>query len=638
MTNNEQYKTTSMSLGEFFSSDLPTCLQIPHYQRGYSWEEDQILHFITDLIDHNESTTNGNYFFGTITTINKEINGIATYEIIDGQQRMTTALILLICIRDIFDEKNSPLTKEIEREISNHKLEKYKHKLILDNKDNPFFQKYIVDDISKEKINRLENLENEHVMLESHTNLRNAYLKIRKELWNEWKQINEKTLNKDAYFEWLEFLNSLRHTLRDKFIVSNLKVNTPSTAYTLFNRMNHRGRKLTSADLAKNLILSKIDEKSNGDEITINKALGVWECIEDQMKRSKKEMDSFLHTYLVTFHSSIEHLAEKNSSRSCKCFTFRQDSQTFDDLETILKNKMDGMELLDDINRKFRDYAVLSTGTRPHKKISDKAADSLTWIKKLKIRIVYPVLMVALNTYEKTDIEKISDLVLRWHFRSKTIAGRNASGLEIELARLAHEIQHHELSFKEVKTRLSKNQHLTDHSFESIFRDIKFESTTVAKYVLTKIIEKTQDRDLVLSKKITLEHIMPKNGIEKITNIQKLDKFGEKTPEKFRWIDYIKNTNNLNDDRDVKLFHQKYRNRLGNLTLVDKKKNSALGVQPFERKCRGGENKQGEDIGCFQNSSININRDISCSRPWNQDAIEKRQHKLAKYAAEVWKI
>jgi len=79
---------------ELFDSSQKSFV-IPVYQRAYSWEEEQWETFINDLIE--QINGNNNYFFGNLLleTIKKGIQ----YEIIDGQQRLTT---LTIFMRSLF--------------------------------------------------------------------------------------------------------------------------------------------------------------------------------------------------------------------------------------------------------------------------------------------------------------------------------------------------------------------------------------------------------------------------------------------------------------------------------------------------------------------------------------------------------
>jgi uncharacterized protein with ParB-like and HNH nuclease domain len=62
---------------------------IPVYQRAYAWEKDQWKAFYEDLKD--QACSENHYFYGNILleTIKKE----KEYEVIDGQQRLTTLTI-----------------------------------------------------------------------------------------------------------------------------------------------------------------------------------------------------------------------------------------------------------------------------------------------------------------------------------------------------------------------------------------------------------------------------------------------------------------------------------------------------------------------------------------------------------------
>lgn len=90
------YKTT---LGNIFSA-RKNQFAVPNYQRAYSWEvgadkDKHIPQFFKDLIEHPKTVAQYHYghFLFEQDLINKN-----KYWIIDGQQRMTTAVIFLSCI------------------------------------------------------------------------------------------------------------------------------------------------------------------------------------------------------------------------------------------------------------------------------------------------------------------------------------------------------------------------------------------------------------------------------------------------------------------------------------------------------------------------------------------------------------
>lgn len=106
------------TINELFS-DKKSDFLIPDYQRPYAWDEEQCQTLWDDLFlfsfpDNNFEAFDENeeYFLGAIVTFKNE-NGKS--EIIDGQQRLTTLLLILRAFYDKFEnmkDKNSMLTRE----------------------------------------------------------------------------------------------------------------------------------------------------------------------------------------------------------------------------------------------------------------------------------------------------------------------------------------------------------------------------------------------------------------------------------------------------------------------------------------------------------------------------------------------
>lgn len=65
---------------------------IPVYQRNYAWEEDEITALIKDVYDSACKNPKAPYYIGTLVTYKR---GDSVYEVIDGQQRLTTIYIIL---------------------------------------------------------------------------------------------------------------------------------------------------------------------------------------------------------------------------------------------------------------------------------------------------------------------------------------------------------------------------------------------------------------------------------------------------------------------------------------------------------------------------------------------------------------
>lgn len=78
-------------------------IQIPPYQRAYSWEEKQVQQFLDDLIEQKGRR----YFLGQFL-FEKEGD---VYFIIDGQQRLTTTVLLMVAISKVANERNETTEK-----------------------------------------------------------------------------------------------------------------------------------------------------------------------------------------------------------------------------------------------------------------------------------------------------------------------------------------------------------------------------------------------------------------------------------------------------------------------------------------------------------------------------------------------
>ena len=81
-----------VSINDLFYEGEKCTYEIPVYQRNYAWEEDEIGALIQDVRDSFNKNPNLPYYIGTLVAYNK---GDRVYEVIDGQQRLTTIYLVL---------------------------------------------------------------------------------------------------------------------------------------------------------------------------------------------------------------------------------------------------------------------------------------------------------------------------------------------------------------------------------------------------------------------------------------------------------------------------------------------------------------------------------------------------------------
>ena len=82
----------NISIEELFSGGEKSIYEIPIYQRNYAWEKDEITALIQDVYDAYEKEPSKPYYIGTLVSYHK---GDRVYEVIDGQQRLTTIRLIL---------------------------------------------------------------------------------------------------------------------------------------------------------------------------------------------------------------------------------------------------------------------------------------------------------------------------------------------------------------------------------------------------------------------------------------------------------------------------------------------------------------------------------------------------------------
>src|ERR1700722_2044203 len=119
------------------------CYEIPPYQRPYSWERenvDQLLQDVWEACENSETE----YFIGSLITIEKELD--SRYEVVDGQQRLTTLNLILARLRDRIQDQAARAylgNRILPKNVLTGEAEK--PRLTLRAKDQAFFRRHVLD-------------------------------------------------------------------------------------------------------------------------------------------------------------------------------------------------------------------------------------------------------------------------------------------------------------------------------------------------------------------------------------------------------------------------------------------------------------------------------------------------------------
>jgi len=207
-------------------------LEIPEYQRAYTWEEKQLVDFLNDLKNQQSDKP---YFFGAFLFHEAgEEDGFTKINIVDGQQRITTSIIFIKAILDLLKSKGQEKKKIYRRYIKDDEI----FKLSTSNNDNPFFHTYIMSD------NRPTDFDTK-----SQIRLFNA------------KRFFQNKLNMLS----ADTCEQLLQKLENSFVLVHA-VSNRSDAAQIFELINDRGMRLTDLEAIKSFLMYQISTTSMGSE------------------------------------------------------------------------------------------------------------------------------------------------------------------------------------------------------------------------------------------------------------------------------------------------------------------------------------------------------------------------------------
>jgi uncharacterized protein with ParB-like and HNH nuclease domain len=242
------------------------CYQIPSYQRPYSWDTENVTQLLED-IETAYQTEETEYFIGSLITIEQVKDEL--YDVVDGQQRITTLSIILARLRDHINSHHAKGILE-SHIVHNQGLMRTEStpRLSLRSKDQPFFVKYILEsqEFDMDKFKKLESPQRNIIQ--------NA------------RVVDEFFANKDEQ-NLVEFANFILTQVYIVFVTTS----SFKSAYRLFNVLNARGLPLSNADLIKNSLFSRLqNHATQSDELEQN-----WLNLENTI--TIEQLDPFFRHY-----------------------------------------------------------------------------------------------------------------------------------------------------------------------------------------------------------------------------------------------------------------------------------------------------------------------------------------------------
>ena len=533
--------TEKVKAKEYYIKDLLSnkfLFEIPDYQRAYSWTKENLKQLVEDIWESVElNKARGNkefdqyepYFLGSIVLCSKEYkdDGCGIYDVIDGQQRLTSIIMLIAAIRDLIDnEEYKKVLSDLIYQKPNVLMGiKESIRVKARGKEEEFFKKYILTNGGTELVKDLDMEE----LSEAKQNMVNAIEVFRDSFFNENGELLEEKLNEFIVY------------LLQKVVLVVITTESFTSAFRLFNVINARGLPLTDSDLLKSENLRVMNPEIRKEYTDI------WESHEQDLGKEKlDQIIGFMRTMKLKnkveesvyeefskkiFRNEPEYLGV-NFVNHLTAVKALYDKYIIDgNLEGVSEEEKSYYKNLINIMREFLPYDDwMAAVIRFAEKFNDDKL-VLEFVKVLEKRLVI----------DWVNGNSFADRLNRVYGILEAIEEKDS--LE---------------EIKEAPVFLYDLERTTAY-FENALNDIDFYSKgrmMIPKYIFVRLdMEKRANEVLDYSDKIMIEHVLPRNAKEAY------------------WKD------NFSADQ-----RRNWANKFGNLVIITGAKNTRANNKPFAEK------------------------------------------------------
>lgn len=400
---------------------------IPRNQRKYVWGEKNWRELLGDIEyskKRKEDNIDISHFLGSFVLQEKREKG-STYEIIDGQQRITTLFLILsaLCIRfnEIKNKEEHGITRQYLR--GNIGLSSQYVRLTNESISN-------ISLIMGQACDYRDNLCKENLLDNSLINKEND---------------GNKRVIECLYFYYSYFVENCRSSeelsiIREIILdmkVIHIKSKNELDCYDIFEVLNARGVALEESELLKNYIF-----KYAQPQYDIDRAKEIWTKIETNMGKCNGNMEQFL-AHFVTY----------------KYYKPTKEEGVFRIIKTSI-NKSEVHVLLDDLFKASKYYIMFY---HPDEAKSEAMRKCLHFFVLINHRQFRPLIMSLMDTYDKgyyTDkqLDNMCNYLRNFSFAYTVVMRNTSNNIDTKIHELSQEIykQHSQGTFNKVKIELNK--------------------------------------------------------------------------------------------------------------------------------------------------------------------------------------
>ncbi len=595
-------ESSNLSIADLFRDFY----SVPDFQREYVWQKSNVERLLSDiyyeLYEEDVALDDTEYFLGSIVVFRDEDK---TFQLIDGQQRLTTIYLIFCVVRNLIVDLGSKsralddLIAGVTQDMKTGEDISRDHLSLQYDSDSAKFLANLAD--KKLVGSQIDNNSSSVGNLFEATKIIQNF-------------VNERFIKEPKH------LKQFSSALSNKVKVIRIETPNLSNALRVFETINERGIGLTPIDLLKNYLFINISpERSVKRQWSSLKSR--WDKLLKNLynKKEKEKPTRFLRYYIMS-HYNVD---LKNGFPEEDIYNW------FVKEESYHRIHQDPIKFVDELIKASQHYRMFKEG----KNTDGSHNRYLGNIEEFRGRnSQYFILLLAGRHLEKDLFvklcEQVENLLFIYTFirkgRSKDV---NLTRIFSQWSEKLHSIRNAEQLSTFIEEHFKKTVDSWSSEFETFFKGLT--ELDIAKYRLRYILAKLSQfvdekaysgykpLNSYLTKSTHIEHILPQSR-----KIDLIDNFDQ--PEEYDY--YVK--------------------KLGNLTLLENSINSSISNKPYELKKQGYRHSQMlitrslvEKPNVGSNTQINRsveNLELEQYDDWTSGSIDKRQDKLANLAKKVW--
>ena len=601
------------SVASILSTDALKVYNIPRYQREYTWGQRDWANLYDDVFDNDPG-----YFLGSIIVIQGEIDpktNIVEFEVIDGQQRLTTISLLLAALYARINEHPDAIDEDMQLDD----IRPLRNRLVL--KSNKGMTR-VVPQVQNHNQDDYRWILKEHVGL-AVVMQRPRYHGVRK-MSKAFEYFYDRLGEEIAGMGDDDAVRTLLDKSRVlcSAVLVQINVDSHADAYTLFASLNNRGVPLSAVDLIKNTLLAKVAD-ADGDELDYY--FEQWQEVLSNLGDDYATQERFFRQNYDAFRRDVNRPFVQEGGAQLPLGSVATRSNLLKIYEMRIGQNPGALGVLDELIGNSAIYSQIIGVDREG--MDAELVRQLVEIARAQGVPSYLMLLYLMKKRSELDLDDsliagIAALLVRFFVRRNVTDTPPTRDLERLFISICEGIEDERIEGVDV-ARYIKRRLVDVSSSDATFKErlegpIYDVNPDMTRYILTVLAEPSVTKEMKgLWERYpsgnyvwTIEHVFPQ---------------GENIPAS--WVDMIGG----GDKAKAQEIQAAYVHTLGNLTITGY--NSKLSNMPFVEK-RDRKDSNGANVG-YRNG-LNLNDDLVSVDSWTKEQIEARTEKLVKLVLKAF--